>query len=116
MERKSQNSRRKFLIKYSLLKWNKIQIQHLQLQANFEHAISHRELTIAKQTFNHWKAQVKKSKDNLEKLKKFNSKSEIRKIRVALKTWRSETNRKIDSNYLISCALSNNLDSRFLLR
>ena len=116
LEAKAKYSRRRLLIKYSLLKWNKNQFYNLQLQANYENAISHYELSLARHKFQTWRNEAVKSKILFNLLESFGIKNKERKIRVALKAWREETNRTIDTNYLLSIAFSNNLDSRFLLR
>ena len=116
LEAKAKSSRRRLLIKYSLFKWNKNQLYNLQLQANYENAISHYELSLARNKFHTWRYEVVKSKTLFNLLASFDIKNKERKIRVALKAWREKTNRTIDTNYLLSIAFSNNLDARFLLR
>ena len=68
---------------------------------NTEHAISHRELCICRNSFRQWILSVEKRKLLDEKVAIFEEKQEKRRIKVAIKQWRAETNRIIDLNYLL---------------
>ena len=76
----------------------------------------HSEARIMRNAFTAWGQTTARSIKLKQKSTQVRQKYELLQMKKSLKLWRSETNRKLDLNYLLSIALSKDLDRRFTQR
>ena len=108
---------RKFLVtKYTCLRISQQMGLYQKYKEKLTTSIVHSEVRILRGAFLKWRESYQKSKRLKEALIQTEKSCQNFVLKRALKVWRSETNRKIDLNYLLSIALSKEMDKKFLLR